>query len=876
MLLKNRRGGGWAIAGSLALLIFVIGISFNKKTLELFLFDSLEQIAAQDWGYSSLKGLLGEPTIEGLGETKLEIAANAFSKLFVKVVPRIPEIVSSKAEGFKGRPNLERIDIDIKFEEYEKLLRDRDRAIKNQILTDPQEVKAKLRYKGSQIGAKVRLKGDLSDHWRSPIRMSLRVELKGNQAIKSFKRFSLHSPGSRQYPYDQIFQKLMQKAGNLSSSHDYVRVFVNGINWGVMNIEEHMSKELLEKQEVKESIIFKFGDEKKWFYNTVAEEPYSDYLLSDPKYYIRIYQQKKYLENNLARRQFSYISEKYLQGELLQIIDIESYVHAALVASIWNSFHSLDNINTRHYLNPFNLKLKPITTDQGPFYPINTFENPLEKSEGFFRTALLSSEGNILLKEHKYENLLNKEEIEETISYFTGFFPTDFPIDYEVLYKNIEIFSKQGTSLGILEDIGRFEYPNTQVFPTKQQVEDIQHHVYIRHYDDGRIAIYNLLPQSVQLEAIYFKENKLNISIKEIPSSRVNEGKVVIDTGIEGIQDNSFEIETNYRGQTRVGRNGFTHIRDTFNPLTKLSRAENISFLEEGSNGYLIKQGNWKVLKPIVLEGNLTIEPGTQLSFDTNAYLIIKGDLIAKGTNENQIIFKPLLETWKGLYVYEGRRKSYLEHVVIEKASELSDGLLELTGSTTFYKSPVSIKNVFFRSNKSEDALNLVHSNFSLSNVVVADALSDGIDSDFSDGKIEFSKFVNINGDAVDSSGSKIEINNIVVDNVRDKAVSVGEGSILNLRESFFSSVGVGVVSKDGSVVHVDDVEIKNFKLFQSMAYMKKSFYGPPKLFFNHSEAPEKKYHLRQAGTELWVNGNLIKAKKVDVEELYKTEVMSK
>ena len=33
MLLKNRRGGGWAIAGSLALLIFVIGISFNKKTL---------------------------------------------------------------------------------------------------------------------------------------------------------------------------------------------------------------------------------------------------------------------------------------------------------------------------------------------------------------------------------------------------------------------------------------------------------------------------------------------------------------------------------------------------------------------------------------------------------------------------------------------------------------------------------------------------------------------------------------------------------------------------------------------------------------------------------------------------------------------------
>ena len=139
-----------------------------------------------------------------------------------------------------------------------------------------------------------------------------------------------------------------------------------------------------------------------------------------------------------------------------------------------------------------------------------------------------------------------------------------------------------------------------------------------------------------------------------------------------------------------------------------------------------------------------------------------------------------------------------------------------------------------------------------------------------------FSKFKNISGDAVDSSGSRIEITDIEVNNVRDKAVSVGESSTLTIKESSFSNVGVGIASKDGSVVHVDEVEIKDFKLFQSMTYIKKSFYGPSKLYFNQSELSEDEFHLRQSGTELWVNGNLMTAENVDVEKLYINEIMSK
>ena len=53
---------------------------------------------------------------------------------------------------------------------------------------------------------------------------------------------------ARQFPFDHVFQSLMRRLGNLSSVHKYAHVFVNGESWGIMNLEEHVSKEFLEKQ----------------------------------------------------------------------------------------------------------------------------------------------------------------------------------------------------------------------------------------------------------------------------------------------------------------------------------------------------------------------------------------------------------------------------------------------------------------------------------------------------------------------------------------------------------------------------------------------------------------------------------------------------
>ena len=61
-------------------------------------------------------------------------------------------------------------------------MRDRDRAIKNSILDNPTKVDATLQYKGGKYKARLRLKGDMVDHWLSKHRYSLRVELKNEKA----------------------------------------------------------------------------------------------------------------------------------------------------------------------------------------------------------------------------------------------------------------------------------------------------------------------------------------------------------------------------------------------------------------------------------------------------------------------------------------------------------------------------------------------------------------------------------------------------------------------------------------------------------------------------------------------------------------------
>ena len=98
----------------------------------------------------------------------------------------------------------------------------------------------------------------------------------------------------------------------------------------------------------------------------------------------------------------------------------------------------------------------------------------------------------------------------------------------------------------------------------------------------------------------------------------------------------------------------------------------------------------------------------------------------------------------------------------------------------------------------------------------------------------------------------------------------------LNIKDSNFDTIGVGVASKDGSSVTITDTKISNYKLYAAMSYLKKDFYDMPSINLNNCLVSEGNAYIRQKGTSMIVDNHNIPESEVSVKKLYKTRVMMK
>ena len=150
-----------------------------------------------------------------------------------------------------------------------------------------------------------------------------------------------------------------------------------------------------------------------------------------------------------------------------------------------------------------------------------------------------------------------------------------------------------------------------------------------------------------------------------------------------------------------------------------------------------------------------------------------------------------------------------------------------LTGGITFFASDITLDHAIIGNNQTEDAINVVHGNFNFINSEFENTFADAFDSDFSNGIIRDSFFHDIQGDAVDVSGTQADISNLNIKNIIDKGLSIGENSHVQAAGIVMDTVGIGAASKDLSSLHIIDSEIKNARYAGLAAYIKKPVYGP-------------------------------------------------
>jgi hypothetical protein len=280
-------------------------------------------------------------------------------------------------------------------------------------------------------------------------------------------------------------------------------------------------------------------------------------------------------------------------------------------------------------------------------------------------------------------------------------------------------------------------------------------------------------------------------------------------------------------------------------------------------------QGSWVVDSPLVIEGNLEINENTTIEFTKNAYMIIKGKIKFLGTKSKPIILRGQSKSWKGIYIIEAKEKSIIKNVILSDISELDEGILDLTGGITFYRSNLLIDNLEISNTFSEDAINIIESNYEIKNLKIYNTISDGIDFDFSNGNINNSIFQNIGGDAIDFAGTNGSLNKIEINNVKDKGISVGENSDLKASNININNTKIGIATKDGSNLLIKNCKIDNSSYVAVATYIKKDFYLSPKMLINNCEINPINSHLKQKGTMLFIDDKEIKETSFKTKNLY-------
>jgi hypothetical protein len=298
--------------------------------------------------------------------------------------------------------------------------------------------------------------------------------------------------------------------------------------------------------------------------------------------------------------------------------------------------------------------------------------------------------------------------------------------------------------------------------------------------------------------------------------------------------------------------------------------------------GFLaVRPGTWSVKEPVLLpEGvGLRAAAGTRLRFGNDAVLVARGPLDFRGSEAKPIVLEAAQSdaTWPGLVVLNAGAESHWSHVEVSSTRGFRLGDWELTGAVTFYASNAHLEHCRFANNRGEDALNIVSSRFVLDEVSIRETASDGFDGDFTEGEIRGGHYERIGGDGIDVSGSNVTIDGTSLREVRDKAVSIGEGSRIEARNLRIERAGTGVVAKDGSEGDLRDSQLREIQHAALMAYVKKPEYGPGELRVeNVSVVGAEQLAIAQIGSRVTIDGERVTERPFDTKAAYKEGYMRK
>jgi hypothetical protein len=286
--------------------------------------------------------------------------------------------------------------------------------------------------------------------------------------------------------------------------------------------------------------------------------------------------------------------------------------------------------------------------------------------------------------------------------------------------------------------------------------------------------------------------------------------------------------------------------------------------------GWLVADsGSFDVEGALVLpEGvGLRMAAGTRLRFGSEGMLLARGPLEFLGEAGSPIVLEARDRSWWGVVALGDGTPIHWSHVVVRDAAAPALRGWGVTGGVTFHRVDLRLEDCQFHGSRAEDALNLVRSRVTLRRVEIRGAASDALDLDFCEGSIQGGRITDAQGEGIEVSGSGLEVEGVSLRDIGGTALSVGEGSEVQIRRLQVAECGIGVVSVDRSMARVESSSLSGIERAALMAYTKKSEYGPAELeAVNVRIEGAAREAIAQLGSRISLDGMQVEPEPLDVD----------
>ncbi|MCB0686317.1 MAG: CotH kinase family protein [Saprospiraceae bacterium] len=773
-------------------------------------------------------------------------------------------IISCKDPNIpKPENNLPSLEIGLKAEQRVKLRRKREAALRIGILEskDKDYVPAEFTYDGQSSKGQLRLKGDWLDHLKSN-KWSYRVKLDSAHSLLGMQKFSIQHPKTRSYLDEYIFHLLLMQEGILTTKYDFINVKQNGIYKGIYAIEEHFDKMLIEKQRRREGPILRFNEDGFW-----EAQKYLIENKQDPNFFSPIFEAaeiKFFGTGNILRDSslgpaFIYARQKLEDlrsgsTDLSELVDLDKMAKFFALCDITQAYHSLTWHNLRFYYNSLNARLEPVAFDayategvyhwfskpflgfyndryakvyyRQEFMIFQFFNDPdfsrkylmyLEKfcEPGFIEDFFRKYEGKLTklerclsyeFSDYHYQWSFLPERINELRLYLKDYSLTHPPFQYEVFEPNY-------TSCMV-------NYPLPHASLVASKIEDLP---------EGTVQVRNYFCEPVRLIATgTTKSRPIHTFTKPIELASYDiqvqpQPHTLISIPPEDsyifyeVQSNSAWYRTKLSSIPACSEKLISDVDRIYYDSSLFVHRNDTLFLTRGK--YCLDR-----LQVFPQHLTLVIEAGVEMDLVNEGGLLIKGDLQMNGRQDLIINIYSSDDSSNGLTM-TGPAKAAISWTHFNAINPINAFGTAHSGGLSFHEVSLKMLHCQISNVKSEDGINIISSpSTHLEGLIFQDCQKDALDVDFSMVDIFECKFKNVNGDAIDLSGSRINLDSVEIESVGDKGISIGENTKASMNNLTIYDSYIGIAVKDGSEASVKNLTVDS-ATFAIAVFKKKHFY---------------------------------------------------